>query len=645
MEVAETILPVDGSVAATIAQMEQSRTYVRASRSGLTQLLSTEAIGLATTFETNIVRHYKTRVHKFVRWTFKPEERLPHDDHMQLKTEMAQVTHDLCRHAQEPFTSPEAYHIWVDAYRDMFGLDTLLATESLTYALKAAPHLFLRSMRMMCRTFERNGLRTFALVPLTTRLRPGFVSFDTRSIGEVLHLGQTQDTRDKNKARGMKREAERKAGTYKTRAELKQMTDAHRQVQKDAAAAAREAQRVADVQLSKQDRTAVKKRRREEAAERKVEARARKIVKRHADLDAYTSKRAFYAGFAHLRVRPARGFVFGHSFRTDGVSVRLLFERPTPTSKEELSTLPRRGLFAIDEIKRLSKISAQEMQIIGVDPGMIDLIHCVDPERVLDVKLPDDPPATVVYTSARRRHETCSVLYSKRMQMEKQDEPAVRGAEDAMCAFDKHSTERSVLHGYFDTRRAAMPSLLEFYGAMRYRARRWRSFQKEQRSIHRLISEIESMRTKDTMVLAYGSAVRAISNLKTRGVAPCINMGLRRRLSKHFLVADTPEHYTSKTCSACHGCCGPFEALETCRREELKAKATTDHEKKKAAYHKIRGLRRCQNAECGVILHRDRNAASNIAENFYRLYEGKPCLGKLTAQETALHEALGKLED
>ena len=117
-----------------------------------------------------------------------------------------------------------------------------------------------------------------------------------------------------------------------------------------------------------------------------------------------------------------------------------------------------------------------------------------------------------------------------------------------------------------------------------------------------------------------------------------------RRMSKHFLVADTPEHYTSKTCSACHECCGPFEALETCRRKELKAKATTDHEKK-AAYHKIRGLRRCQHAECGVILHRDRNAASNIAENFYRLYEGKPCLGKATAPATALHEAPGKLED
>ena len=41
--------------------------------------------------------------------------------------------------------------------------------------------------------------------------------------------------------------------------------------------------------------------------------------------------------------------------------------------------------------------------------------------------------------------------FSKRMQMEKQDEPAVRGAEDAMCAFDKHSTERSVLQHFIRT--------------------------------------------------------------------------------------------------------------------------------------------------------------------------------------------------
>ena len=47
---------------------------------------------------------------------------------------------------------------------------------------------------------------------------------------------------------------------------------------------------------------------------------------------------------------------------------------------------------------------------------------------------------------------------------------------------------------------------------------------------------------------------------------------VRRRLSKHFVVVDTPEHYTSQTCSVCHCQCGPFTELEEQRRKELKLK-------------------------------------------------------------------------
>ena len=95
-----------------------------------------------------------------------------------------------------------------------------------------------------------------------------------------------------------------------------------------------------------------------------------------------------------------------------------------------------------------------------------------------------------------------------------------------------------------------------------------------------LIDRIKSMQTKETMVLAYGSAVKAISTFSPKGVAPCINMGLRYRLSKHFVVVDTPEHYTSMTCSKCHCRCGPFEALETERRVKLVEKASSEEETK-----------------------------------------------------------------
>ena len=151
-----------------------------------------------------------------------------------------------------------------------------------------------------------------------------------------------------------------------------------------------------------------------------------------------------------------------------------------------------------------------------------------------------------------------------------------------------------------------------------------------------IINQIESMRTKDTMVLAYGSWANASATFRPTGIAPCIGIGLRRRLSKHFLVADTPEHYTSKTCSVCREACGPFHALEAKRRKELTAKAKTPEAKKKAQRHEIRGLRRCQNVECGVILHRDQNGATNIATNFRLIYNGLCPLRSLTTEDMEL---------
>ena len=81
--------------------------------------------------------------------------------------------------------------------------------------------------------------------------------------------------------------------------------------------------------------------------------------------------------------------------------------------------VPKRGLYAIDTLKHLSGLTVDEMQVIGIDPGMIDLIHCVDPDRILETQPIGESPASLVYTAARRKHETCSVLYRKRMEEEK----------------------------------------------------------------------------------------------------------------------------------------------------------------------------------------------------------------------------------
>jgi len=46
-----------------------------------------------------------------------------------------------------------------------------------------------------------------------------------------------------------------------------------------------------------------------------------------------------------------------------------------------------------------------------------------------------------------------------------------------------------------------------------------------------------------------------------------------------------------------------------------------------------------------ILQHIALHEATRVKRRPHRLYEGKPCLGKLTAQETALRKALGKLED
>ena len=63
-------------------------------------------------------------------------------------------------------------------------------------------------------------------------------------------------------------------------------------------------------------------------------------------------------------------------------------------------------------------------------------------------------------------------------------------------------------------------------------------------------------------------------------------------------------------------------------------------DRKKARRCEIRGIRRCQNAECGVILNRDRNGATNIATNFSRRYCGEKYLREFDAEDIKLQNAL-----
>ena len=109
-----------------------------------------------------------------------------------------------------------------------------------------------------------------------------------------------------------------------------------------------------------------------------------------------------------------------------------------------------------------------------------------------------------------------------------------------------------------------------------------------QKSESKLIEKIDKMHDKNDkrkLVLAYGAwglVAGRPNTVGNKGTPPAIGKGLMKKLALHFVVAPTPEHYTSKTCVKCMGMCGPQKTLKTKNGKE------------------IRGLRVCQHEGCGL---------------------------------------------
>ena len=85
-------------------------------------------------------------------------------------------------------------------------------------------------------------------------------------------------------------------------------------------------------------------------------------------------------------------------------------------------------------MKHLSKLDVDDMQIIGIDPGMRDLIHAVDLDHMLN------RAKSVTYTSAQRRSERASSQFARCMQNEKSE--LIKGAEQELSQYNSRSNYR-----------------------------------------------------------------------------------------------------------------------------------------------------------------------------------------------------------
>lgn len=559
-------------------------------RTGIQQCLLYDARNLATVAATGVWMHFHKRVLSYVRGVFSLDKlayaALSKDERRKRRLELMQVAADLCRSPTEKQQSSPERHAWVASERARLGIDDAVGDwgdKSLLYHLKAKPHRFLRTMALLSAEKEARGGRAFALYPLRRAFVPRHVRFDQKALRDLLHVGKSDYIKERAKKR------KRPSAPVADDLGLPPLQ--------------------ANIEL--------------EAAPF-VTTGSEPDRKRRSKDEMADENRELFGGILNLRAAGvARRHLFDFAFTTDGIGARLQMRAAHQvTSGSALTTMPKRGIWAIDQLKHVSRL--EQLRVVGVDPGKRELIVGVDM---------DDPKkaSPVRYTQRQRLRDIRSRQYADEASHEKPQ--AVKHAEAALTGYNSRSSDLETFCAYCRARHDSMDDCLAFYSNLSHRKRRWKTTIKAQQSEERLFKRLESIKKKgDTrpLVLAYGSwglvAGRAGAACN-RGNPPCIGVGLMRKLSRRFVVSPTPEAYTSKTCCRCLGPCGPWE------------------EKEAAMGKKIRGLRRCTQRDCKFVpLNRDRNGATNIGTNFQRLFEDKAPIRSLSDDDLAFHRATLCLE-
>lgn len=313
-------------------------------------------------------------------------------------------------------------------------------------------------------------------------------------------------------------------------------------------------------------------------------------------------------------------------FTTDGVCARVQQEGVDQLRKvrRPLASLPHRGIWAIDELKRVSRI--EDLHVVGIDPGKRELVVAVDQDG-------GGRGRPVRYTQRERQKDMRSRQYADEGRRNKPW--GVRASEEDLANTNSYSADVETFRRYVCRRQYEMAERLSFYAGIDHRRRRWKSYIKSQQSeakLYRKLDAIHGPEDRRKLVLAYGSwglvAGRSTSPAN-KGLPPCIGVGLMRKLGKRFLVSPTPEQYTSKTCCKCLHPCGPWA--------EVEAKHALLNNNKTRRSSGIRGLRICQNENCKLPQNRDRTGASNIGLQFSRLFEGRGPIRSMTAEDLEFH--------
>ena len=301
-----------------------------------------------------------------------------------------------------------------------------------------------------------------------------------------------------------------------------------------------------------------------------------------------TNKKCFHLSDTHK-------YTFDHMISTDGVSCSILLIKKELQGRSIFRFKPRRTPPTekyIDELEDPEYTRLQEKNVVGVDPGLNDLIYCVNGDQ-------KDTISKFRYSQNQRRQETKSKKYRDlTLQWKKEivaHQDVVRW-ETELSHYNKKTLDFGRFQDYIEKKNNINFNLQDFYQRYIFRKLKLGGYMRRQKT--------ESMMMKRFKKI-FGSPEKTIIGIgefeqkqHRKFKEPIKGKGFRTLFRRHgYEVYLVDEHKTSCRCANCGS---ETKTFRWCQNPKYW----------KENIIKRHGLLRCKNG-CG-LWNRDTNGAINI---------------------------------
>jgi len=295
-------------------------------------------------------------------------------------------------------------------------------------------------------------------------------------------------------------------------------------------------------------------------------------------------------------------YEFHHMIETDGISCSLLLLRKDLIGKR--LPMMKKGLSCekyIDELTDYTQL--QNKKIVSIDPGICDLIYCVDNDNKNANKFR--------YSQDQRRKETKKKKYSKiqlELKKEKIQGKTIIEWETELSKLNKKSLTISKFKEYIQKKSEINGLLFTFYEKYIFRKLRLQSYRNTKKSKQKMLNNFKRIfgNEKDVVVCFGDYEQKKHMKFKEATKGKGMRTLFRKAGFQTFLV---DEFRTSCRCSKCEiGICKKTMVMENPKPYRNGSVL-------------VHGLIRCKNG-CGYW-NRDTNGATNIYKIAYNAINNK----------------------